>query len=144
MTSKREREEDTGNVGQDGDLNSEWKRQKMISPPPASDNSLLPGFNYGDDDEEEESGRQLRSDGRGHGMLRTGQNGVQIEAEEDEDEDDYPRDEGFSLGKRSREIEIRRDCPYLDTVNRQVNHLELYKITIKHCTVRTLIYIVSL
>ncbi|EXB41569.1 U4/U6.U5 tri-snRNP-associated protein 2 [Morus notabilis] len=127
MTSKREREEDTGKVGQDGDLNSERKRQKMISPPPASDNSLLPGFNYGDDDEEDESERQLRSDGHGDGMLRTGQNGVQIEAEEDEDEDDYLRDEGFSLGKRSREIEIRRDCPYLDTVNRQVLDFDFEK-----------------
>ena len=120
MNLKREREGDTVNVSEDGVFASDPKRQKLISqsspssssPPPAPENSLLPGFNYGEEDEEEENLRRPPFNGR------TGKNGIQ--EEEDEDDDDYPLDQGVGQVKRSRDIEIRRDCPYLDTVNRQV------------------------
>lgn len=129
MRSKREREEDIGNVVEDGGgLDAVLKRQKLISsPPPASDNPLLPGFNYGDDDEEEENERwRQRRDDVGD-KLWNGRTGGQVEVQDDEDEDDYPHDQGISHGKRSREIEIRRDCPYLDTVNRQVLDFDFEK-----------------
>lgn len=34
-------------------------------------------------------------------------------------------DDDEGRGKRSRHVEVRRDCPYLDTVNRQVMYLSL-------------------
>ncbi|KAL5579701.1 hypothetical protein UlMin_012143 [Ulmus minor] len=103
MKSKRDRDDE--NV--DGGFDSDPKRQRVKS---NSENPLLPGFNYGDDDEEEDN--------------RNGQSGIKEEENEDDD-DDYPRDQGFA--KRSREIEIRRDCPYLDTVNRQVLDFDFEK-----------------
>lgn len=100
------------------------KRQKVIEhsspslPPIAFENPLLPLASYDDDDEDDED------DGRrGHiaeQVINNGgnkeQNGYSYDEEEDED-DEY---HGRSQGKRNRAIEIRRDCPYLDTVNRQV------------------------
>lgn len=127
MTSKRERD-DNGHASEDGRFDLDPKRQRLndqsftssSSPPRASENTLLPGFNYGDEDEEEDNRRRpplndYRVDDGD--AKRAGQNGDQ---EEDEYEDDYYRDQDLNQGKRSREIEVRRDCPYLDTVNRQV------------------------
>ncbi|XP_062088229.1 uncharacterized protein LOC133794820 [Humulus lupulus] len=126
MKSKRERDGDTVSVSEDGVFDSDPKRQKVISrsslssssPPTASENSLLPGFNYGDEDEDEENSRRPPFNGL------TRRNGVP-EVEEDDD-DDYALDQGGQV-KRSRDIEIRRDCPYLDTVNRQVLDFDFEK-----------------
>nr|XP_016495435.1 PREDICTED: U4/U6.U5 tri-snRNP-associated protein 2-like [Nicotiana tabacum] len=107
------------------------KRQKVIehsSPslaPTAFENPLLPLASYDDDDEDDED------DGRrGHiaeQVINNGgnkeQNGYSYDEEEDED-DEY---HGRSQGKRNRAIEIRRDCPYLDTVNRQVLDFDFEK-----------------
>lgn len=121
MKSKRERDDDNERVNEDGHFDSDSKRQRVnyqsspsSSPPPsASENTLLPGFNYGDEDEEKDNQRWPPVN-----VNREGQNGA-LE-EEDEDDDDYPLDQGVGQGRRSRVIEMRRDCPYLDTVNRQV------------------------
>lgn len=121
MKSKRERDDDNERGNENGVFDSDSKRQRVDSrpspssspPPPASENTLLPGFNYGDEDEEKDNQRAPPVIGN-----RERQNGA-LE-EEDEDEDDYPLGQGVGQGRRSREIEIRRDCPYLDTVNRQV------------------------
>uniref|UniRef100_A0A803NYT0 Uncharacterized protein n=1 Tax=Cannabis sativa TaxID=3483 RepID=A0A803NYT0_CANSA len=126
MKSKREREADTVIVSEDGASDSDPKRQKVISrsslssssPPPASENSLLPGFNYGDEDEDEENRPPV------NGLTK--RNGVPEVEEYDDDDDDYPLDQGGQV-KRSRDIEIRRDCPYLDTVNRQVLDFDFEK-----------------
>lgn len=131
MKSKRERDVDDDRMDVGGGLDFDSKRQRVVSqsspsaslPPPASENTLLPGFNYGDEDEEEDRHRlppRNRNREDGSDKPRTGQNGVQ--EEEDEDDDDFLREQGLGQGTRKREIEIRRDCPYLDTVNRQVNH----------------------
>ncbi|PON80701.1 Ubiquitinyl hydrolase [Parasponia andersonii] len=116
MKPKREREKsDFASVSQDGVVaDSDPKRHKPI-PPSASENPLLPGFNYGDEDEDDESLRPPPPR-NGHTGTPNG-NGVQQEENEDDDDDDeFPVDQF----KRSRDIEVRRDCPYLDTVNRQV------------------------
>ena len=109
MSGKREYEE---NEGEGGNL-LESKRQKVseeVSPDSSPPASLLPGFNYGDKDDEE---RRAAVNGEGDGKLvLAGYNGVEEEEEEDEEQGLYQH--------RSREIEVRRDCPYLDAVNRQV------------------------
>lgn len=83
----------------------------------AFENPLLPLASYDDDEEEEDERksddrRKLVNDGR-----REGLNG---HMEEDDDDEDENEDEEGRARKRSRLIEVRRDCPYLDTVNRQV------------------------
>ncbi|KAI3676596.1 hypothetical protein L1987_86207 [Smallanthus sonchifolius] len=76
------------------------KKQKLSeisspSPPQLGfDNALLPLATYDEDEDEDDSRSNI-----------------------DEEED---RSNGFGDGMRNRTIEIRRDCPYLDTVNRQV------------------------
>uniref|UniRef100_A0A6P3ZJF0 U4/U6.U5 tri-snRNP-associated protein 2-like isoform X1 n=1 Tax=Ziziphus jujuba TaxID=326968 RepID=A0A6P3ZJF0_ZIZJJ len=138
MKSKRERDVDDDVMGGDGGLDSDSKRQRVASQsslshsaspsPPASESTLLPGFNYGDEDEEEDNKRLPPANGTredGGDKPRTGQNGVQ--EEEDEDDDDFLREQGLGQGGRRREIEIRRDCPYLDTVNRQVLDFDFEK-----------------
>ncbi|MBA0723555.1 hypothetical protein Golax_004127, partial [Gossypium laxum] len=46
--------------------------------------------------------------------------------EDDEDEDD-PYGLGSTPGRSNRQVEVRRDCPYLDTVNRQVLDFDFEK-----------------
>lgn len=106
------------------------KRQKVMDhsspslPSVAFENPLLPLASYDDDEDDEDDGR------RGHiaeQVINNGgnkeQNGYSSDDEEDED-DEY---HGRSQGKRNRAIEIRRDCPYLDTVNRQVLDFDFEK-----------------
>ncbi|CAM6088507.1 unnamed protein product [Calypogeia fissa] len=64
-----------------------------------SNTRLLPHFEYGDGDEEEEEDQR----------------------------DDSEEDEDRAPGVRRRDMEVRRDCPYLDTVNRQVLQLDKSK-----------------
>ncbi|GJX99764.1 U4/U6.U5 tri-snRNP-associated protein 2 [Tanacetum coccineum] len=71
------------------------------------DNALLPLANYDDD---------IKDDGNGKHQQ-------QHQDEEDEDEDDDMK----VANNRRRAIEIRRDCPYLDTVNRQVLDFDFEK-----------------
>ncbi|MCE0480682.1 hypothetical protein HAX54_037718 [Datura stramonium] len=124
MTKKREVED----VVVSEEANA--KRQKVMDhsspslPPVAFENPLLPLASYDDDEDDEDDGR------RGHiaeQVINNGgnkeQNGYSSDDEEDED-DEY---HGRSQGKRNRAIEIRRDCPYLDTVNRQVLDFDFEK-----------------
>lgn len=105
---KTKREEDTED--------NEPKRQKLSddsSPSPllAIDNPLLPLSSYADDDEDdfEENGHYPKQ-----------------QDFDDEDEEDISEKE-LNRGKRNRQVEVRRDCPYLDTVNRQVLDFDFEK-----------------
>lgn len=102
MTAKRalEREEE------DPSAKREKIAEEDASPPPVElgfDNALLPLASYADDDDEE--------------------NENETENNDDEDEDE----EGVSFRSNKRAIEVRRDCPYLDTVNRQVLDFDFEK-----------------
>ncbi|XP_021719782.1 U4/U6.U5 tri-snRNP-associated protein 2-like isoform X1 [Chenopodium quinoa] len=132
MGSKREREEVK---------DSEVKRQKMEeeedeeeggSPKThAFENPLLPLASYNDDDEEEDERRRdaiRRRVSEGNGKQEAEVNGsvngvVADDVEDDEDEEDL----GFHQAKRNRAVEVRRDCPYLDTVNRQALDFDFEK-----------------
>ncbi|XP_020169026.1 uncharacterized protein [Aegilops tauschii subsp. strangulata] len=61
--------------------------------------SLLGLANYADEEEDEHRGPRGRANGR---------------PREEEEEEDERR----ALERRPRQVELRRDCPYLDTVNR--------------------------
>ncbi|XP_057464254.1 uncharacterized protein LOC130754022 [Actinidia eriantha] len=128
MKTKREEEK--------GEGEEHVKRQKLLeqspSPSPprlAFDNALLPLASYDDDDEEEEEERRGASGvGVGNNVVRIAQNGHGDGSEyDDDDEDDDDSEKGQSQGKRNRVIELRRDCPYLDTVNRQVLDFDFEK-----------------
>uniref|UniRef100_A0A5B7BCY9 Putative U4/U6.U5 tri-snRNP-associated protein 2-like n=1 Tax=Davidia involucrata TaxID=16924 RepID=A0A5B7BCY9_DAVIN len=113
------------------------KRQKLLeqsspSPSPpwlAFDNALLPLASYDDDDEDDEDDeRRGASGGRVENFRgRIEPNGHKDDVEyDDEDEDDH-NEKGTSQWKSNRMIEVRRDCPYLDTVNRQVLDFDFEK-----------------
>ena len=70
--------------------------------------SLLGLTNYADEEEE-------RGAPRGHANGRPREDN-----EEEEDDEDEEEDERRAPERRPRQVELRRDCPYLDTVNRQV------------------------
>ncbi|XP_057544297.1 uncharacterized protein LOC130823624 [Amaranthus tricolor] len=131
MGIKRDREDQ---------LESDVKRQKVIdkeeeagSPQMhAFENPLLPLASYDDvDDEEEERKREavLRRAGAGNGIG----NQVKLNGDgrneliDDDDEEEDEEGSHFSQGKRNRSVEVRRDCPYLDTVNRQVLDFDFEK-----------------
>lgn len=121
MKSKRANDD----LAEEEGFASESKRRKVVeessspSPPPLPIANPLAGLaNYDDDDEEEEDERHRRSE----------QNGDRKEGgqqDDDDDDDDDQHEQAYSQGKRSREVERRRDCPYLDTVNRQVYNSSL-------------------
>lgn len=69
------------------------KKSKTMSP----FKSILPLTSYGEDDQSEESGEMK----------------VENEAE-------WSDDKEIDFVKKQRQVEVRKDCPYLDTVNRQV------------------------
>jgi hypothetical protein len=69
-----------------------------------SEGASLLGLTSYEDDEEEEA-------------ARAHPNGRRVEEEDEEDEEDVRR----AAERRPRQVELRRDCPYLDTVNRQVS-----------------------
>ncbi|PKI66405.1 hypothetical protein CRG98_013207, partial [Punica granatum] len=97
---------------------------------PSASASLLPSenplhklANYEDDDDEEvyRKSRALNwyNNGREAGVNGQ-QNDGRAEGGEILHDSDSEDEEGHNQGRRSRTVEIRRDCPYLDTVNRQV------------------------
>ncbi|TKW23053.1 hypothetical protein SEVIR_4G268600v4 [Setaria viridis] len=81
----------------------------------AEGDSLLGLASYEDDDEEEVARGQ--ANGRG----------ADGDAEEGEDDDDEEDDVRRAPERRPRQVELRRDCPYLDTVNRQVLDFDFEK-----------------
>ncbi|KAL3820797.1 hypothetical protein ACJIZ3_006702 [Penstemon smallii] len=122
MKSKREESENA--VNEEGAA----KRQKLVeqsSPLPAFENPLLPLASYDDDDEEEDDDR--RGGGGGRLVSNVGRaelNGHDYYEGEDDEEDE---DNQSGKGKHNRTVEVRRDCPYLDTVNRQVLDFDFEK-----------------
>lgn len=121
MTKKREVE--------DGVVPAEStaKRQKVMDqsspslPPVAFENPLLPLASYDDDEDDEDDGT------KGHIPEQVINNGGDKEQNGYSSDDKEDEDDGRSQGKRNRAIEIRRDCPYLDTVNRQVLDFDFEK-----------------
>lgn len=106
---------------ENGEPESKRMRTEKLEPTSVDDNANgpLPLFNYADEEEEEEERRD------GDGL-------VQAQAEESgdgkvvEDGGGYESDEESEgdkvQGTRRRGVtEVRRDCPYLDTVNRQAS-----------------------
>eukprot|EP00252_Welwitschia_mirabilis_P002573 TRINITY_DN12523_c0_g1_i1.p1 TRINITY_DN12523_c0_g1~~TRINITY_DN12523_c0_g1_i1.p1 ORF type:complete len:544 (-),score=111.36 TRINITY_DN12523_c0_g1_i1:65-1696(-) len=106
MTSKRHREHDEGSKREDAVLNeneeenglNDSKRRRMTSPEVSSPiNNGLLPLTSYGDDDEEE-------------------------------EDDVQNGETTAASeKRIRQVEVRKDCPYLDTVNRQVLDFDFEK-----------------
>ncbi|GMJ14547.1 hypothetical protein like AT4G22350 [Hibiscus trionum] len=103
MKAKREYND---SVDEERDL----KRQRVVDSPSSPAEGLLVPYNDDDDDER----RALNPTGGGE------EDGKRVESEEEEDDDDDPYGQGSILGRPNRQVEVRRDCPYLDTVNRQV------------------------
>ncbi|CAN6173343.1 unnamed protein product [Urochloa humidicola] len=104
-TRKRDREEDE-------ELADGGAAEKR---PRAEGESLLGLASY-EDDEEEEAAR-----GQANGHRAEG------DGEEGEDDDDEEDDVRRAPERRPRQVELRRDCPYLDTVNRQVLDFDFEK-----------------
>ncbi|GMP73424.1 hypothetical protein CsSME_00031184 [Camellia sinensis var. sinensis] len=121
MKTKREEEEE--NMEGDRVREEYSKRQKLLeqssSPSPSPprlgfDNALLPLASYDDDDEDEEEDDERRGASGG----RVGNNDGRKERNGEKE---------LSQGKHKRVVELRRDCPYLDTVNRQVLDFDFEK-----------------
>lgn len=97
------------------------------SPSPSSlafENPLHKLANY-EDDEEEEIYRKSRARNGfkdGDTGLDSQQNDDRVDEQVSGDDSDSDDEQQLShdQGRRNRMVEIRRDCPYLDTVNRQV------------------------
>lgn len=118
---------DEDEEGED-EVGREQKRQRLS---PVGNDSLLFLARYSDEGDDEESGSA-----RVNGHLQ-GENG-RIHDSDGEDENDAIDDEGEEeeenriaqgkvRGRRQGMVEIRRDCPYLDTVNRQVLDFDFEK-----------------
>ncbi|CAN6193387.1 unnamed protein product [Urochloa humidicola] len=105
-TRKRDREEEDEELADGG---AAEKR------PRAEGESLLGLASYEDDDEEE------AARGQANGRRAEG------DGEEGEDDDDEEDDVRRAPERRPRQVELRRDCPYLDTVNRQVLDFDFEK-----------------
>ncbi|KAJ6741471.1 UBIQUITIN CARBOXYL-TERMINAL HYDROLASE [Salix viminalis] len=127
---KNKREED--NMVSEGS-GSVLKRQRVNEQSSASGtgNPLVP---YNDvDDEEDDFEREKTNNGGGGGGGAGGsntqavaaENGEEEEEEEEEEEDEYRQ--GDILESRKSQFEPREDCPYLDTVNRQVLDFDFEK-----------------
>lgn len=118
----RRRPEDEDEEGEEG-FDREHKRQRLS---PIKHDSLLSLARYSDDAEEDESGR-AKLNGYQPEVNEHGDNSE----DEDEDDDDYDKENRNSQksasGRRHRLVEIRRDCPHLDTVNRQVLDFDFEK-----------------
>lgn len=111
MRSKREREEQTDGEVKRQRVEKDEEEEEVSSPKThAFENPLLPLASYNDDDEEEEEGNVKKAEVNGR------KNEIVDDDEDDEDEEDFK----FGQGKHNRLVVVRRDCPYLDTVNRQV------------------------
>lgn len=109
------------------------KRQKVLeqsstlsSLPPelGSGNSVLPLASYDDDEDEDDRG----IDGIGKGNDKnSNQNGKNNRFSYDDYEEEDTLSERHGQRKSNRVVELRRDCPYLDTVNRQVLDFDFEK-----------------
>ncbi|KAG5130399.1 hypothetical protein JHK84_036796 [Glycine max] len=130
MASKRERE--ASDRVEDEGVDNESKRQRLDedsspSPPPVSIANPLSGLanNYADIDEEEDYVRRERgsiNERRNDGSQHNGHKKYGEADDSDEEDDSHEQFSG-----RNRQVEVRKDCPYLDTVNRQVLDFDFEK-----------------
>ncbi|KAK6265074.1 hypothetical protein SCA6_020508 [Theobroma cacao] len=104
--------------GNSEDWRGDSKRRKVVDWPSSPSEEPLVPYNDDEDDERRALGRV--GGGEQDGEARSEGNGQGVKSEEDEDDSDDPYGQGSFLGKQNRQVEVRRDCPYLDTVNRQV------------------------
>ncbi|KAG6418985.1 hypothetical protein SASPL_121193 [Salvia splendens] len=100
------------------------KRQKLdqSSQQLAFENPLLPLASYDDDEEVKERRDRDRATDVNDGKME-GINALNEDEYDDEDDEESRAEQG----RHSRSIEVRRDCPYLDTVNRQVLDFDFEK-----------------
>lgn len=123
METQSKRKLESGDEEGEEGFDREQKRQRLS---PVGNDSLLSLAHYSDDADEDENGR-ARANGYQPEENGHGDNSV----DEDEDDDDYDEEDRNvqqpALGRRQRLVEIRRDCPYLDTVNRQVLDFDFEK-----------------
>lgn len=104
------------------------KKQKLVdqSSPSFSpahlafDNALLPLASYDDDDDDDDCNKTDHNSVSG----RMGGSENTDDGEEDDNEDGSGKG---TAGRQYRMVEERRDCPYLDTVNRQVLDFDFEK-----------------
>ncbi|CAH9077132.1 unnamed protein product [Cuscuta epithymum] len=94
------------------------------SPQLALDNALLPLASYDDDDDDEEEDEDAVKGDHNFVRGRRGESENNSDSEEDDNEDEGKNRSG---GRQKRMVEVRRDCPYLDTVNRQVLDFDFEK-----------------
>ncbi|KAG5252478.1 U4/U6.U5 tri-snRNP-associated protein [Salix suchowensis] len=104
------------------------KRQRLDEQFSASgiENPLVPYNDVDDEEEDFERGKTANGGGKveeNRGQVVAAENSE--EEEEEEEEDLYGEDN--SLEKRKSQFEPREDCPYLDTVNRQVLDFDFEK-----------------
>ncbi|XP_021294510.1 U4/U6.U5 tri-snRNP-associated protein 2 isoform X2 [Herrania umbratica] len=104
--------------GNSEDRRGDSKRQKVVGWPSSPSEEPLVPYNDDEDDERRALGRVVG--GEQDGEARSEGNAQGVKSEEDEDDNDDLYGQGSFMGKQNRQVEVRRDCPYLDTVNRQV------------------------
>uniref|UniRef100_A0A7N0VMU5 UBP-type domain-containing protein n=1 Tax=Kalanchoe fedtschenkoi TaxID=63787 RepID=A0A7N0VMU5_KALFE len=109
MKTKR----DDSGAEEEEHLRPDSKLQRVVE----DGNSLLPLASYNDDDDEDDEAKRLEQNGT---------NGAKAEEDESSDDDESHWQE-FNQGINRRQVEIRRDCPYLDTVNRQLLDFDFEK-----------------
>ncbi|GAV65210.1 UCH domain-containing protein/zf-UBP domain-containing protein, partial [Cephalotus follicularis] len=133
---KSKREESNSIDDEERDLKRHKGFSSSSSPPPLGfDNPLLPlanTYDDDDDDDEEIEGEERRASRYVGGEASSGngvhKNGRGVENEEEDDDDQCnSHEQGLNQGKRNRLVEVRRDCPYLDTVNRQLLDFDFEK-----------------
>ncbi|KMZ62547.1 Ubiquitin carboxyl-terminal hydrolase family protein, partial [Zostera marina] len=98
--SKPSNSDEDKNFEGEGDGLIMSKKPRTMSP----SKSILPLTSYGEDDQSEESGEVK----------------VENEAESSDDKE-------MDFVRKQRQVEVRKDCPYLDTVNRQVLDFDFEK-----------------
>nr|CAD1819055.1 unnamed protein product [Ananas comosus var. bracteatus] len=136
---KRKPEEESSPEEDESPLASEPKRRRISGDggggggegaEKGNGGSLLGLADYKDDEDEEEGEeRQREPNGRRRGEEEEEEEedrgrADEEEEDEEEEEDDEPR---VAPARRQRHVEVRRDCPYLDTVNRQVLDFDFEK-----------------
>ncbi|KAJ6991917.1 U4/U6.U5 tri-snRNP-associated protein 2-like [Populus alba x Populus x berolinensis] len=119
---KNKREEDDMGSEESGSV---LKRQRVDEQSSASGigNPLVPYNDVDDEDEDFERGKTIN----GVGVEGSNTQVVAAENGEDEEEEEDVYGQGDSLERRKSQFEPREDCPYLDTVNRQVLDFDFEK-----------------
>ncbi|XP_006660614.1 U4/U6.U5 tri-snRNP-associated protein 2-like [Oryza brachyantha] len=124
LTRKRGREEEEEEGVVDGDGEAAEKRPRA-GEEGSEGASLLGLAGYEDEEEDEAAAGRARANGR-HDEDEDEDEEEEVvveEVDDDDDEDDVRR----GPERRPRQVELRRDCPYLDTVNRQVLDFDFEK-----------------